>query len=373
MSNQVRTTREDTYRQLIQSAQEGFLEMVKAAGNEVLFQREALFAMKSLLENEMLAKAAVNNPVSFKLALVQIASAGLTLNPAMSLAYLVPREGRVIADISYRGLIKVATDSRAVNLVVAEAVYSNDVFRYQGSGTEPIHHFDPFMSTNDRGEFRGVYVKAHLAIGCLLVTCVSAEEIYTARNMSKAWTNGSTGRKGPWETHFKAMAIKTAIKVARKLWPMTSPVLDQVISYLNEEAGEGFEGSPITLDVAAKELGVPQIQHEQSLVMPVVPMAGLQPVMEAQVVPQVVSNPVEPVAAYIAPVVNNDLTSRPQNISDENIDPKLIERIEKVLVRTVRLGSWTAAHDWVDGNLDGAAHAYAKRKLADAEALKKSA
>lgn len=372
MANQVQTQKDDAFRELIQAAEAGFLEVVKAAGNKVIFQQESLFAMKSLLENEMLARTAVNNPTSFKLALVHIASAGLTLNPAMGLAYLVPRGGRVIADISYRGLIKIATDSRAVNLVVAETVYSNDVFRYQGSGVDPIHHFDPFMAVSERGEFRGVYVKAHLAIGCMLVTCLSAEEIYAARNMSSSWVNGSIGKKGPWESHFRAMALKTAIKSARKFWPMTSPVLDQVISYLNEEAGEGFEGSPITLDVAAKELGVPQLQHEQSLVMPVMPVVG-QGVYEGAVMESRAEVTQKVKRAEIpTPEPVSDFAKTPQNITSDNIDPKVVERIEKVLVRTQRLGSWTAAYDWVSANLKGAEHQYAMKKLTEAEALKKA-
>jgi recombination protein RecT len=113
---------------LINSAEDRFSDLVNATGNQMVFKQEALYAMQAMLANDYLASCAIKNPISFKLAMAQIATAGLTLNPSMGLAYLVPRDGKVIADISYRGLMKIATDTRAVNLIVAEAVYSRDRF-----------------------------------------------------------------------------------------------------------------------------------------------------------------------------------------------------------------------------------------------------
>lgn len=367
-------------KQLITAAEEGFMKMVKATGNTIVFQQEALFAMKAMLENDYLAQTAKRNPTSLKMALVQIASSGLTLNPAMSLAYLVPRDGKVIADISYRGLIKIATDSRAVNLVVAEAVYSNDAFRYRGSSVEPIHDFDPFLPTSARGEFRGVYIKAHLAIGCLLVTCLSAEEVYAARDLSSAWKNGSVGKKGPWETHFKAMALKTAIKAARKFWPMTSPILDQVISYLNEDAGEGIAPSAVTLGVAAAEMGADpmvgalQIGHEPTIPMPVMDvmpraqtpepvMASVAPLASVQAAPEQTASVAAPAQSSIA---SNG------GPSEVEIDPKVLKRIENVLQRSIRTNSWEAAYDWANGYLEGADLDYALTEFSKAQALKKA-
>ena len=94
----------------------------------VNWAQEALFAYHAMLSNETLMKCAINNKLSFKLAMQQIAATGLTLNPTEKMAFLVPRQGKVIADVSFRGLIKVATDSRAVEMVVAEVVYSGDRF-----------------------------------------------------------------------------------------------------------------------------------------------------------------------------------------------------------------------------------------------------
>jgi recombination protein RecT len=353
---------------LVQAAEERFSKVASAVGNGMVFQQEALFAMQALLSNETLAATAHSNPVSFKMAMAQIATAGLTLNPAMGLAYLVPRDGKVIADVSYRGLIKIATDSRAVNLVVAESVYTLDVFRYRGSAQEPTHDFDPFLSKKDRGEFRGVYVKAYLAMGGLLVSAVSAEDIYKARDMSSAWAKGSVGKKGPWESHFNPMCLKAGIKIARKFWPMTSPVLENIISYLNEDGGEGFAPSPITLDVAGKELDRPLISADETIAMPVVDINSIRASQSAQPV-AVVSQQDVPQNAVVGSEPSGRIADQG---STNNIDPKVMERINKVLTRSTRSGAWGAAFDWAEANLTGADHTFAVMKFREGESLKKA-
>lgn len=119
-------------RQLVNRTQPRFNSIIADTSGSLLFKTEAIYAMQAMLNNELLAKTAFSNPVSMDLAMAQIAACGLTLDPAMQLAYLVPRDGKVIADISYRGLIDIAIRSRAVNLVTVKAVYSNDLFRYRG-------------------------------------------------------------------------------------------------------------------------------------------------------------------------------------------------------------------------------------------------
>ncbi len=61
------------------------------------------FAKHIVNNNNYLADIAVNNPKSFETAFLQLASSGLTLDPAQKQAYLVPRDGRVILDVSILG------------------------------------------------------------------------------------------------------------------------------------------------------------------------------------------------------------------------------------------------------------------------------
>jgi recombination protein RecT len=312
-----------------------------------------------MLGNSYLASVAMGNKHSFALAMQQIASSGLTLNPAMGLAYLVPREGKVIADISYRGLMKIATDSRAVDLVVACSVYSHDTFSYNGANDEPVHVYDPFLAKQDRGEFRGVYVKAYLSIGKLLVHPISAEDVYAARQLSSAWTNSDpTKKKGPWDTHFDAMAIKTGIKVARKYWPMTSPVLDNVISYLNEEGGEGFMGGAVTLDTASREMNGPSsgsqanvVSLHSGVVYDAEPThVGDQP--KAHAAPAGESLYVHQDQPLNQGPIHTEGTGDARSAA-RDVNETLIKRIDQVCERSMRTGAWQSAFDWAGAQLKG--------------------
>jgi len=96
--------REKESKVLVFSAQKQF-----EASNEykMNFNREAGFAIQILMNNPYLMKA---DPLSVKDAVVNIALTGLTLNPALKYAYLVPRKVKsdlkCILDISYIGMIR---------------------------------------------------------------------------------------------------------------------------------------------------------------------------------------------------------------------------------------------------------------------------
>ncbi len=147
-------------------------KMFASAGSSsphISFERECVFAKHIVNNNNYLADIAVNNPKSFETAFLQLASSGLTLDPAQKQAYLVPRDGRVILDVSYIGLSRMATDEGLCEDIVAELVFEKDSFKTNGRRSSPDHEFDPFaykgglVLTNtdqgalgDRGMFRGL-------------------------------------------------------------------------------------------------------------------------------------------------------------------------------------------------------------------------
>ncbi len=357
---------------LILKAKDDFQKIVSSLNSRMVFTQEALFAYHAMMSNPSLYETAASNEWSFNLAMQQIASSGLSLNPALGLAFLVPRQGKIIADVSYRGLMKIATDSRAVDLVVAEAVYSGDRFIYNGSTAEPDHVFDPFLSKKDRGSFRGVYVKAYLPSGRLVVDPLSAEDVYSARSLSKAFQHTDPSKRGPWETHFEPMAIKTGIKSASKYWPKTSPVLENVISYLNEEADEGFSTGPISLATAARDM------HGTSHAPNVVDLSGnVYEHGQQNEAPQGVVDADAPKHVDGATVQSADPQPQGPSIPLENSKPDgrgdpievIKKRIQSVYDRTMKNGSWNAATEWAQAHLrdDLQAEAFALFKRGEAE------
>lgn len=232
---------------VVAEAQPKFTQIAAADGNLVRWERESMYALQAIMKSDYLQKA---NMDTIKNAIVNVASVGLSLNPAMKLAYLVPRDGIACLDISYIGLVKLATDSGGVLAVSAICVRANDRFEYRGPFEMPGHTFDPFASAETRGEIVGVYTAAKLASGIQIDT-MSREELNKIRLKSKA-------KSGPWFDWFEEMAKKSAIKRASKMWPRTER-LAAAEAILNEHEGIDLEPQEKIVEEYVED--TPEIQY----------------------------------------------------------------------------------------------------------------
>lgn len=216
----------------------------KINGYGLDFRAEALFAKQQLLKNDYTLKAAQNSPQALANAILNVAAIGISLNPATKHAYLVPRSPKkgapaeVCLDISYLGLVKLATDSGAVSWVKADLVYEGDDFVWRGMTELPKHEFDPFDSERMNAaqplkNLRGGYCVAKLADGTFMVDRMTAAEILEIKNASKA-SNGPWS--GPWAGE---MAKKSLVKRASKSWPQSADRhrIDKAVHVLNEHEG----------------------------------------------------------------------------------------------------------------------------------------
>lgn len=199
------------------------------------FAQECLFARQQLLKNDFTLKTAAANPNSLQAAILNVAAIGISLNPAQQHAYLVPRDKQICLDISFRGLVKLATDCGSIKWAKAELVYENDTFEWNGPALPPTHKADPF---GDRGAIKGGYCLAKLPDGEYLVDVMPVDEINKVRDTSKAYQN----KKGPWVDWYEEMAKKTLVKRAYKSWPQTKDRerLDRAVAALNEHEGTAY-------------------------------------------------------------------------------------------------------------------------------------
>ncbi|WP_038093572.1 RecT family recombinase [Acidihalobacter prosperus] len=247
------------WRLMIAQTEAAYTDIVRGAGTGLSYSAEQVFAVQACMTNDFLADTASRNPQSLRLAMLNSAAVGLTLNPAEKLAYLVPRDGRVVLDISYRGLIKIAVDIGSIQWAKAELVYKNDQFKSLGPGQLPEHVFDPFE--DDRGEFIGAYCVAKLADGSWLTEIMRASEIWKTRDMSQAWVKK---KKGPWADWPDEMIKKTVIKRASKTWPASGGRLAKAIHLLNEQ-GEGLAPEHLALNaLESPEEGDPEKAGEKA-------------------------------------------------------------------------------------------------------------
>ena len=200
----------------------------------MLFEQEQSFALQQFAGNSYLEDAARANPLSLLHAMSNVASIGLSLNPAKKQAYLVPRGGKVCLDPSYMGMCDLAIQSGTLEFVQAKAVYAEDTYLNNGVDDKPTHAFNAFK---DRGEVVGFY--------CVAKTVKGA---YLTNEMSKADTDAIMKRsemgkksKGPWATDYIQMALKSVIRQAFKTWPKTEKLdrMAQAIELSNQN--EQFE------------------------------------------------------------------------------------------------------------------------------------
>lgn len=202
--------------------------------DRINFARETQFALQCLQANNFTLTTAMKNQESFRNAILNVASMGVSLNPAAKEAYLVPRGGAICLDISYQGLQSIAQQSGAVLWSKAKLVYANDNYVNTGIDSAPEHTYSAF---GKRGDMVGAYCVAKLADGSFMTEEMSADEI----NRIKGRSQSAKGQSSPWSTDFGEMAKKTVIKRAAKSWPRSTR-LDAAIDMLNRQ-GEGIDFS----------------------------------------------------------------------------------------------------------------------------------
>lgn len=206
---------------LIQAQAKKFVELAKSH-KAVNFEQEAHFALQALRSNAFLAKTAAENPDSLISAVHNIASVGMSLNPALKHAHLVPRDGMVCLDFGFKGLAHLAIDAGTVLYVQAELVFAKDKFVLRGRGQEPIHERNPFDT--DRGEMVGVYCIAETDTGKFLVETMTLKEVHAIRDKTQAYKAYKAGKikSTPWVSDEGEMVKKTVIRRASKSWPMSN-------------------------------------------------------------------------------------------------------------------------------------------------------
>ena len=204
----------------------------KANEYNMNFAREANFAVQAFTANPYMMKC---DPISIKNAVVNVSLTGLSLNPAMKLAYLVPRmvNKKLVCclDVSYMGMIKILTDAGAIKYVDADVIYENDDYHFT-KGSEPTLKHTPKLT--DRGEKIAAYAVAYFRDGGSQFIIMTKEEIEKVRNTSESYKNEKMRKYSPWETWTEEMWKKTTLKRLFKILPKTK-FSDQLIAAISVE------------------------------------------------------------------------------------------------------------------------------------------
>jgi recombination protein RecT len=218
------------------------------------FAAEAEWAIQAFTKNDYAASTTLGNKDAALNAVRNIAAVGVTLDPARKFAYILPRDSKMVLDLSYMGLMDIAISSGSLQWAQAFRVYENDTFKLSGYSDAPKHERDPF--SKDRGAVVGAYVVVKTAQGDYLTSTMHIDEIHAIRARSSSWKSylstkdSSKPKTCPWNTDPEKMELKTVVKNAYAYWPR-SDRLDQAIHYLNTDGGQGID-LPGEVDSGAK-------------------------------------------------------------------------------------------------------------------------
>lgn len=188
-------------------------------------EKEAV--LRAIIKTEKAARAALNNPGSVVLAMLDCASLGLTLHHTLGYAYLTPEtiggKMAISLTVGYKGLEQLALRSKTVTNIATELVYEKDSFR-RGMNRDGSNWVEFEPARGDRGRLEGGYCRAILANGTMHVEWMTGAEIDACEAAAED-RNGGGGWKGPFYGEFQKKSI---VRRASKHWELEGDLAEEL-------------------------------------------------------------------------------------------------------------------------------------------------
>lgn len=200
------------------------------------FNTEVSFAVNILKKNTYLAGC---DPQSILEAVLNVSQTGLSLNPVLNYAYLVPMKQKCVLMPSYVGLIKLVTDAGSVNSIEVQLIYEgDDVEIDMASDRKIIKHVPYVLTGKSKGGIVGGYSIANLFDGSKHIEIMGRADIEDIRENSESYKNAE--KKGwnnsPWHTHEAEMFRKTIVRRHFKYLPKSeNEMLEKAIELDNAD------------------------------------------------------------------------------------------------------------------------------------------
>ena len=240
--------------------------LTKLGVDEVKIKKEIGYALALLNANSYLASS---DQSSIFASIIHAANTGLTLNPTMKRAALVPRFIRGVGKVCsfepmYQGLIYLAVKEGAATAFNCQVVHEKDKFLAQPANNQNpvIHEFNAF----DRGEAVGVYCIATLLDGNKQAEFMSVQDINKIRDRSEAYQSFKSNKtkSTPWSSDWEEMSKKTVLKRLVKRLPMgkTESNLYKVIDLDNSQ----YTVEPVEIEQPADDSEVLRKSLREALI-----------------------------------------------------------------------------------------------------------
>jgi phage RecT family recombinase len=207
--------------------------------DELDWKTEQAYALEILESNQRLQKC---TPESIGRSLIDLSVMGLTLSPAMRLAYLIPYGNTCTASPSYMGLEQVAYRTGMIEGIQCNVVRENDTFKvFTDRNGRNIQHEE----AGNRGEVTHAYCIAWLTSGRTIIEVMDKQALRGCRDAAAKKNNGKI--PFTWTGPFREeMYKKAALRRAWKHFPkVTNPQLVAMMEAVDRTDPMEFEDTPV--------------------------------------------------------------------------------------------------------------------------------
>jgi recombination protein RecT len=206
-----------------------------ALPKHVSIDRMLRVAMTAIQRNPKLLEC---TQVSLLASIMQSAQLGLETDGVLGEAHLVPFGKQVQFIPGYKGLMKLARNSREISTIFASEVYQKDLFSF-AYGLDPKLDHIP-NNQEDPGPIIAFYAVSKLKDGGSQFVVMWRRQVDGIRDKSPGYIAARKFKlQTPWDTHYPEMGKKTVIRRLCKYLP-SSAELQQAIA-LDEMAEAGID------------------------------------------------------------------------------------------------------------------------------------
>lgn len=181
---------------------------------------------------EQVARACIKEPkllncsrASLFIAAAQGASLGLEIDGVLGHAYIVPFGGDAVLVPGYLGLKELAYRSGRIASMEMCAVHAGDEFDFEKGTAQFLRHKPSDSAANSA--VTHVYSIVHTTTGGTIFEVMSWAQVEKHRNK---FSKGYARADSSWQTNPTAMALKTVLRKALKLAPL-SPELQRMMQH----------------------------------------------------------------------------------------------------------------------------------------------
>jgi len=198
--------------------------------------KELGFAVQIISKSPSLQKCAAQSVID---AVVNSSRVGISLNPALRLAYLVPRKNAATLEISYMGLITILKKSGGCKYIEAFIVYQDEAFEYNPAEGKLNHTIYYALTEAEQKQRKiiGCYSRAVLLTNEVVFCFMPMWEIEKVKKFSE----GSDSKWSAWTNWEEEMIKKSVIKRHFKTLISNAEIAEVVEALRIEE-----ENNPLT-------------------------------------------------------------------------------------------------------------------------------